>query len=256
MSLNKFLILNLLILMGLPALAQSEKKDIREGNKLFRTEKYGDSEIAYRKAVETESSSIPGAFNLGDALYRQEKFEDAGEQFNNVINNNVDKTTKAQAFHNMGNSFLLAGQLEEAIEAYKDALRNKPDDMDTKYNLAYAQNLKKQQEEQEKQDQEQNKDQDKEDKKDQENQDKQDQENQDKKDQQDQQEQDQKDQQQKDQEQNKEEQEQEPQQQEGKISKEDAQRILEALENDEKKVQEKVKKQKAKAKRVRVLKDW
>ncbi len=257
MKSNKFLIICVLGLLSLPVTAQQEKKDIRDGNRHFKSEKYNESEVSYRKAVETEGNSVPGAFNLGDALYRQEKFEDAGEQFNKVINNNVDKNTKSQAFHNMGNSLLQAGQLDEAIEAYKNALRNTPNDMDTKYNLAYAQNLKKQEQEQQKQDQNQDQDQDQ-DQKDQDK--KQDQKDQEKnedqqknKEQKDQEQKDQQDQQKQDQQQQDQ---QQQQAQEGKISKEDAQRLLEALANDEKKVQEKVKKAKAKAKRVRVLKDW
>lgn len=234
-----------LILFSIPAIAQQERKDIRDGNRLFKSEKFDESEVAYRKAIDQQNNSVPGSFNLGDALYRQEKFEDAGIQFNQVIDNNVDKNTKSKAFHNLGNSLLKAGELEGAIEAYKNSLRNIPDDMETKYNLAYAQNLLK------KQEQEQNKDQNQDQK---DNQDKQDQQNQDQKNkdkqQQDQQQQDQ----QQDQKQDQEEQQQQPQ--DGKISKEDAQRLLEALANDEKKVQEKVKKAKAKAKRVRVLKDW
>jgi tetratricopeptide (TPR) repeat protein len=247
MKKNLSFILIFFILGGIQLSAQQERKDIREGNRLFRSEKFNDSEVAYRKALEQESSSIPGSFNLGDALYRQEKFEDAGSQFNRVINNNVDKSTKSQAFHNLGNSLLQAGKIDEAIEAYKDALRNVPDDYDTKYNLAYAQNLKKQQQQQQQQNQDQNQDN---------NQDQQDQQQQNQQDQQDQenQEQQQQDQQEQQDQQNQEQQQQQPQ--EGKISKEDAQRLLEALANDEKKVQDKVKKEKARAKRVRVLKDW
>ncbi len=223
---HKSLIISGLFLISIPAMAQQERKDIRDGNRLFRSDKFNESEVSYRKAIDLQSNTVPGSFNLGDALYRQEKFEDAGILFNQVADKNVDKNTKSQAFHNLGNSLLKAGELDDAIEAYKNALRNIPDDMETKYNLAYAQNLKKKQEEQK-----------------QENQDQKDkQENQQK------QEQQQQDQEKKDQKQQ--------QPQEGKISKEDAQRLLEALANDEKKVQENVKKEKAKSQRVRVLKDW
>ncbi len=248
MYIKQLLFLGLLFI-NLPAPAQQERKDIREGNKLFRSDKFNESEVAYRKAIDLQSNSVPGSFNLGDALYRQEKFEDAGIQFNQVVDNNVNKNTKSQAFHNLGNSLLQTGELDDAIEAYKNSLRNVPGDMETKYNLAYAQNMKKQQEEQEKKE---NKDQNK-DQQDQ-NKDKQDQ-NKDEQDQnKDQQDQNKDQQDQQDQQNQKNEQQQQPQ--EGKISKEDAQRLLEALANDEKKVQEKVKKDKAKAQRVRVLKDW
>ena len=238
----------ILISVGV-SFAQHEKGDIREGNRLFKSEKFEESEVAYRKALDAQNSSIPGNFNLGDALYRQEKFEEAGKLFSDVSNKNASREVIAQAYHNLGNSFLQDGKLDEGIEAYKNALRQNPVDMETKYNLAYAQNLKKQQEEQEKeqkqdkdqdQDQEKEKDQDKEQDK-QDNQDQQDKEEDKKK---------------QEQEQEQEQEQQQQQQQQPKISKEDAQRLLDALANDEKKTQKKVKLAKAKAKKVRTLKEW
>lgn len=234
--------------------AQSAKGDIRDGNKMFKSEKYEDSEVAYRKALDTDIQSIPGNFNLGDALYRQEKYEEAGEQFTSLGLSNSSKEVQSNAFHNLGNSLLQAGKLDESIEAYKDALRRNPNDMDTKYNLAYAMNLKKKQEE--KQEDQQNQDnKDKKDNKDQEkNKDKQDQEqNQDQQDQQDNQDQEKQENQQNQEDQKKQEQQQTPK---NKISKSDAERMLSALANDEKKTQEKVKVAKAKAKKVRTLKEW
>jgi tetratricopeptide (TPR) repeat protein len=246
-TLNRFAIIFIALVSFISnAFSQQVNKEIREGNRLFRSEKFDEAEVAYRKAIDSDMSSVPGSFNLGDALYKQEKFEDASDKFNEVVNNNVDRNTQAQAFHNLGNSMLQAGKIEEAIDAYKNALRKVPDDMDTKYNLAYAQNLLKQQQQQQQQDQNQdNKDQNKDQQQDQQQQDQQ---------QQDQQQQDQQQQDQQQQDQQQDQQKQQPQ--EGKISKEDAQRLLEALASDEKKVQEKVKEAKARAQKVRVLKDW
>ncbi len=232
--------------------AQQHKGEIREGNRLFKSEKFEDSELAYRKALDIQANSLPATFNLGDALYRQEKFEEAGRQFSSAGTKNTSKEVQAQAFHNLGNSLLQEGKLDEAIEAYKEALRRNPADMETKYNLAYAQNLKKKEEEQE-QDQNQDQNQDQQEQNQEQNQDQ----NQDQQDQnQDQQNQDQQQQQQDQQEQQNQDQEQQQQPADQKISKEDAQRLLAALANDELKTQEKVKKAQAKAKKVRTLKDW
>ncbi len=147
-----------------------------------------------------------------------------------------DKLELAKVYHNLGNSFLELDSLEESIEAYKNALRNNPKDMETKYNLAYAQQKLKEQ--QQNQCNKQNQDQEKQDEQ---------------KDQQQKQDEQQKQDQQKNQQEQKQ---QQQEQQENKISKEDAQRLLEALENDEKEVQKRLKKAKAQAHKITIEKDW
>ncbi|MFH0761765.1 MAG: tetratricopeptide repeat protein [Bacteroidota bacterium] len=219
---------------------QPYRSDIRQGNRYFKDEKFVESETAFRKALEEDHRNTMAAFNLGDALYRQEKFDDAQQQFESISDRESNKINSSKAFHNLGNANLQAGKIDESIEAYKEALRRNPTDMDTKYNLAFAQHLKKQQQQQ------------------QQNQDNQDQKNNQKSEENKQdQNKDQQQQQQQQQQQNKpsDQQEKQPSQQ-AKISKEDAKRLLEAIANDEKKVQDKVKKQKAAAVRTRSIKDW
>jgi Ca-activated chloride channel family protein len=249
---SKILIVSGLIFI-LPVLAhgQAERKFIRQGNKQYKEEVFDESEILYRKALEKEQQSYSGEFNLGDAMYKQEKFEDAARSFHKLAENQTDPIKLGELYHNIGNSFLKANQLEASIEAYKQALRNNPEDNETRHNLAYAQQMKQQQQDQQNQDQDkQDQDQDK-DKQDQ-DQNKQDQ-DQDKQDQdQDQQDQNQNQDQQDQQDQNQDQQ----QQQQPQISKEDAQRMLQALQQDEQDLQEKLQKQKAQATKVKVLKDW
>ena len=244
---RKILIVSGLILI-LPVLVQgqAERKFIRQGNKQYKEEVFDESEILYRKALEKEQQSYSGEFNLGDAMYKQEKFEDAARSFHKLAENQTDPIKLGELYHNIGNSFLKANQLEASIEAYKQALRNNPEDNETRHNLAYAQQMQQQQQDQDKQDQDQ--DQDKQDQ----DQDKQDQDQD--QDQQDQ-DQDQQDQNQDQQDQNQQQQDQN-QQQQPQISKEDAQRMLQALQQDEQDLQEKLKKQKAQATKVKVLKDW
>lgn len=225
----------------LPGYAQADRKHIREGNKYFENKQFDDSEISYRKALEEESKSFNALFNLGDALYKQEKFEDAASEFIDLTQTGDDRIKRARSFHNLGNSLLKANKIQESIEAYKNSLRNDPADLETKYNLAYAQDLLKQQEQQQ-----QEKNENQEDKKDQEQQEDQ----QDNKESQEQQEKN--EQQSKPQDQEK----QPSPSQQQQISKEDAQRLLEALENDEKKLLEKIKKSQARKKKVKTLKNW
>ncbi|HOU31338.1 MAG TPA: tetratricopeptide repeat protein [Bacteroidales bacterium] len=219
---------------------QGEKRYLRQGNSKYFDGNYSESEILYRKAIEENRSSAAGNFNLGDALYRQNKFDDASKQFILSADMSADRIKKAESFFNLGNSLLKSNKIEESIEAYKNSLRLNPTSLEAKYNLAYAQDLLKkmqQQQQQQQKEQNQNKEQDqKEGKSDQQ--------------QQQQQNQDEKKQNQQEQQQ------QQMQQQKQGISKEDAERILSALENDEKKVQEKVKQANALRERVRTLKNW
>lgn len=265
----------------LPAIGQKERKYIREGNQLFEKQDFEKAEVEYRKAADQKAGSFEADFNMADALYKQQKYEEALQQFSALAKRETDKQRLGEIYHNIGNTLLSMQKTDESIEAYKESLRNRPEAEETKYNLEFA---RYKQQEQQKQDQQnkdqQNQDQQNQDQKDQnqkdQNQDQQNQDqNQENKDQQnqDQNQQDQqnKDQQNKDQDkkdqqnqdQNKEKKDQQNQQgqqpQEGKISKEDAERLLEALQKDEKQVQEKVQKQKVqeqKAKKMKIEKDW
>jgi Ca-activated chloride channel homolog len=220
---------------------QSDKKFIRQGNREYEKNNFSESEISYRKAMDNNKQLPDAGFNVGDALYKQNKFEDAGKQFLENINMNDDKKKKSAALYNLGNSLLKANKVQESIEAYKGSLKLNPENKETKYNLAYAQDLLKQQQEQQKQQQKDKdkKDQNKDDKKKDQNKDQKDNKDKD---------------QQKDQNKNQDQQKQQEQQQ--GISKEDAQRLLNAIANDEKKVQEKVKLAKAAKEKVRTVKNW
>ena len=135
----------IIMLFALNCAAQTDKKQIREGNKLYSNKKFRESEVSYQKALKKDPKSFKAGFNLGDALYKQEKFDEASKQFTEVSAKSNDKTNSSKAFHNLGNSYLLQNKFDESINAYKNALRNNPTDLATKYNLAYAQAMKKKQ---------------------------------------------------------------------------------------------------------------
>ena len=208
--------------------AQTEKKYIRQGNKDYSGAQYSESELLYRKAIEAADPSSDAVFNLGDALYKQQKYEDASKKFNENFAATSDKTKQANSLYNLGNSLLKSQKVEESISAYKNSLKLDPSNINAKYNLSYAQDLlKQQQQQQQQQQQEENKDQD---------------EN--------------KDDQESNQNQNQDQGDQDEQQQQQSISKEDAERLLSALANDENKLQEKVKKEKAEKGVIKTLKNW
>ena len=224
---------------------QADKKFIRKGNKEYEKGKYSDSEISFRKAIDNNKQSPDATFNVGDALYKQNKFEEAGKQFIENTNQNDDKIKKSAGLYNLGNSLLKANKIQESIDAYKNSLKLRPDNREAKYNLSYAQDLLKQQQEQQKKQQQdkdkqdQNKDKNKQDQK---------------KDQKDQN--DKNKDQQKEQNKNQDQKQQQQQPQKQEISKDDAQRLLNSLANDEKNVQEKVKLAKATKAKVRTVKNW
>ena len=199
--------------------AQKTDRDyLRSGNKLYNDSLFIKAEVDYRKALEINPKSTDAMFNLGNALLMQQKAKEAMEQYESVSKIEKDKSKLAQIYHNMGVILQSSKQYPQCIEAYKESLRNNPKDDETRYNLALAQKLLKDQQQQQNQDQQQQQQQEQQ----------QDQQEQNK----DQQEQDQKDQQQQQQQNNK-----------NEMSKENAQQLLNAVMQDEKNVQDKVKKQ-------------
>jgi Ca-activated chloride channel family protein len=257
-----FIGFSLLLLVG-SLFAQGENKYIRRGNSDFEEKDFAKAEENYIRSIGKGGKTYKGLFNLGDVYYERKDFQSAGALFDSVASLQLDPDTRSKAYYNLGNTLLsvslesdsLASQaLPLSIESYKQALRLNPVDTAAKYNLAYAQLLMKDQ--QQNQDQQQSQDQqDKEQKQDQQDkeQEQKDQEQKDQEQEQDQQQQDQQEDQQKG---NPEQQQQQQQQQPKQISKEDAERMLEAMKNDEKKTLEKVKAGKMKGKVVKSEKDW
>lgn len=225
--------------------ANTEPAKIRQGNNRYKVGDFTGAEESYRSALEKNSNSDKGIFNLGDAYYQQERYEEAAQQFGLATKMAADPTQKAKAFHNMGNAHMGLKQYDKSVDAYKNALRLNPADTDTRYNLAYAQQMlqNQQNQDQENQDKE-NEDKENEDK---ENQDKQDQ---DKQDQENEEQQDQQDQE--DSEDSQESEGQKPQ----NLSKEEIARMLEALQYEEDKLQQELQQKKARGQRQKTEKDW
>jgi tetratricopeptide (TPR) repeat protein len=234
-------VLILLLLMGIiSAYGQNDRKVIRDGVRAYENEEFAEAEVQFRKAENINQESYEAEFNTGTALYAQEKYEETVKQYQSMLEQTDDAGKTAQIWHNIGNSLLEARQYAPSIEVYKNSLRLNPNDEDTRYNLAYAKQKLKEQQEQE---QQQNQDQEQDKNQDQQEQDKN----------QDQQEQD-KNQDQQEQDKNQDQQEQQPVPRE--ISKEDAERMLKAIQQQEKDVKEKVDKKKAAAAKVKTEKDW
>lgn len=218
------------------ASAQKAERDyIRKGNRAFKDSVFVDAEVNYRKALEVNPKSSISMYNLGNTLVRQNKVQEALEQYSAAAKIEKDKSKLAYIFHNIGDIFQTQKDYAKAVEAYKESLRNNPKDDETRYNLALAQKLLKDQE-QNQQNQDQNQDQNKEQEK--KEQEKKDQENK------------------QDQQNNQQQQPPQSQKQNEQMSKENAEQLLKSVMQDEKDVQDKVKKQQQVIQGGRLEKDW
>jgi tetratricopeptide (TPR) repeat protein len=158
---KKYILVLIALITVISASSQEERKYIRKGNNQFGDEKFLESEIEYRKALDKENASFEAQFNLGDALFKQEKYNEALEQFQILAGTETDPQKLAQVFHNIGNSHFAMQKFQESVNAYKNALRNNPLDNDSRYNLIAAQKMLQQQQQQQQQNQDQNQDQNK-----------------------------------------------------------------------------------------------
>lgn len=245
----KYSLTILMLLSYFLGVSQEDRKYVRKGNNLYEKEDFVGAEENYLKALEKNNQSAKAEFNLGDAYYKQKKFAEAAQQFQKIAEKTTDKEMKANAYHNLGNSLLQAEKYQESVNAYKQSLKINPTDNETRYNLAYAKKMLQQQQEQENKDKDKDKQDDKkdQDKKDDQNKDK----DKDKKDEKKDQENKDKSDEKKDGEKDK-----EQQPQPNQLSKQQAQQMLDALNNQEKKVQAKLKKKKENGQKLNIEKDW
>ena len=140
-------VIGLLLLLGgvtgtVSAQKYPERKEIRQGNKRYDKGDYPGAELFYLRALEAKPSSVEGANNLAGALYKQGRYEEAAKAAGTAARDSLAGKYASGAFYNEGNAYFQQRKLNEAIEAYKNALRRNPDDQQAKFNLAYALKLR------------------------------------------------------------------------------------------------------------------
>lgn len=217
----------LLLLMALTAQAQTDRDFIRQGNQQFRAGKYAEAEVDYRKALERNPKNPQALYNLGNTLLAQKKDSAAIEHFQQAAKLETSSRRRSYAYHNIGVICQGHQMFGEAIEAYKEALRNNPNDDETRYNLELCKRQQKQQQQNQQQQNKDNKDQ-KDKNKDQDKQD-----------------------QQKQQDEQKQQQQQKPQ-----MSKENAEQLLNAAMQEEKNTQQRIKKAQHQKQNRQLQKNW
>lgn len=232
MSESRYIVLGLMMLFSVGVLAQKAERDyIRKGNRFFNDSVFENAEINYRKALEVNPKSTISMYNLGNALSQQKKTKEALEQYVSAAKIEKDKSKLASIYHNMGVIFQSEKDYAKAVDAYKMSLRNNSKDDETRYNLALAQKLLKDQQQNQDQSQDQNKDEQ-------------------------QKQQDKKDQEQKqNNQQNNQQQPPKSEKKDNEMSKENAEQLLNSVMQDEKDIQDKLKKQKV-IQGGRLEKDW
>ena len=240
---------------------QSTKQIIRDGNKFYGKSDFPEAENQYRKALEINPNYEKGNYNLGNAIYQQDRFEESVPMYELVTKTTEDKVVKAENYHNIGNAMMKQKQYDKAIDAYKNALRNSPNDDETRYNLALAQKLLSKQADNKKDDKnnkdknDKNEDEKKEDKKkDEDNKKNKDEGNKGDKDKD--KKGDNKQDPNKDKQGENEKKKQQQQPQKNKLSKQQIKQLLEAMNNEENKTQKKINAKKAKGKKIKQEKDW
>ena len=135
-----------LLVTAFTVFGQQERKYIREGNDLYKSAiddsgrvdstKMKEAAELYRQAIEKAPTSYQAKYNLANAKFKNRDFEAAEREFKAIQNSISHDTTQAKIFHNLGNTQLMQGKIEESIESYKNSLRRNPKDIETKYNLA------------------------------------------------------------------------------------------------------------------------
>jgi tetratricopeptide (TPR) repeat protein len=238
-------VFNLVFLIFLSVQAQQKDKELAVANTQFKEKQYVQAEYNYRKSQAKQPLKSVSAYNLGNTLYTMKHESEAKYAYAKAIETVADKSERHKVLHNIGNVFMKEKKYAEAVDAYKNALRNNPHDEETRYNYALAKKMLKEnppkndkENKDKKDDKDENKKESPQNKKQDNPNDKKDNQNQDNKDNQ------------------------EPPKkgedkpQEGKFSKQRMESLLEAVNNEEKKVQEKMNLQKVKAKPVKQEKDW
>ena len=239
---------------------------VYQANALIEADNFISAEKEYRKAISELPSNVAGAYNLGNSYYEKGNYEEALYRHTEAAKSAISKTEKHIAYHNIGNVLMKEALCKEAVEAYKNALRSDPTDDETRYNLAIAKECAAQQK-QEKDKEEEKKDEDKENeeknedkKEDEKKEDPKDEGDQDKKDGEDEKDEDGKPKDEKDQgkgdKKDDKKQEGQPKPQPGQLSPQQIKNLLEAMNNQEQKVQEKMNAEKQKGAKIKTEKDW
>jgi hypothetical protein len=139
----KKVITYILLLTAVAAFSQEKDKNLARGNSKFDNKDYVDAEASYRISASKAPAKAAGYYNLGNSIYRQKKVAEAKYAYSDALAKAKTKEEKHKIFHNVGNVLMDEKDYEGAVAAYKNALRNNPHDEQTRYNYALAKKMLK-----------------------------------------------------------------------------------------------------------------
>lgn len=136
----KIIITILSILIVTNSFGQSVETDkiIQAGNEFYKQQKYDAAAAEYQKVIDKDPTNSTAKFNLANTMSKQGKQSEAARAFTEIASNSKDANIKAKAYYNKGAIYSQQKRLEESIEAYKNALRQNPDDKEARENLQKA----------------------------------------------------------------------------------------------------------------------
>lgn len=135
------LVLSMLLSVALTASAQIDRHDVRAGNRKFRKDNWKEADISYRKALVKDSTSVAANYNLANTLYRQENYEEAEKLMKKIGDNASASANAADYWYNTGDIAIAKKDWQGAVNAFKEALLKNPSDMDAKENYIYAKKM-------------------------------------------------------------------------------------------------------------------
>jgi len=142
-------------ILPVASLAQNDKVLLKKGNDAYEKKEYDNAISNYQKITEKNPANSTAQYNLGNAFYKNNKTDEAVQAYENALSSSTSKDDRSKTFYNKGVVLQNNKKLPECIEAYKSALKLNPQDEDARLNLQKA--LQQQKQEQKKEDKEEKK---------------------------------------------------------------------------------------------------
>lgn len=138
---NMVAVMTMLCALSLTVSAQVDRHDVRAGNRKFRKGDWKTADISYRKALVKDSTSVPANYNLANTLYRTENYDEAAKTMEKIKDSAPSSANAADYFYNVGDIAIAKKDWQGAVTAFKESLLRNPGDLEAKENYIYAKKM-------------------------------------------------------------------------------------------------------------------